>query len=434
MRLRSIAAASAAAILLSGCATGGVPTPSATIDPAADTTGSITVWSWDVAAVALERLAVAYEKEHPGTQIEVVDTGYDNAYDRISVGLQAGSGLPDLITLETDRAAGYLSQFPEGFADLTPVIGDLESEFDPSKWSAAVAEDGSVRLIPWDSGTVALYYRADYLEQAGVDITQIDTWQQLADAGERVLAETGHTLMSIDLESGATFLMMLQQQGLGIFDEQGDIAIASPEAVETLALLQRMADAGLIDNVTGWDGRVTAAAEGASAVHPEAVWWMGTLRDEMPDLAGTYGVVPLPTFDGRGARTSNNGGSNLAIPAQAANPVLAADFARYVLADADSQASMMTEEGLFPSYLPALATDAFQQPDPYFRDQPVLQVFSELTAEIPPITYTSDTATATSIVGSAVVAAVLNGQEPQAALEEAAAQIASTTGRAVSGS
>jgi lactose/L-arabinose transport system substrate-binding protein len=226
--------------------------------------------------------------------------------------------------------------------------------------------------------------------------------------------------------------MMLQQQGVGIFDEQGDIAVHGPEAVEALTVLKEIADRGLLKNVDGWDGRVTSTKAGDSAVHAEAVWWIGTLEGEMPELAGKFGVVPLPAF-GDSARTASNGGSNLGVPSQAENPELAADFAAFVLADTDSQVSMMENEGLFPAYLPALEDDLFTQESEYFGGQPVYSLFAEQTASIPAVNYTSDYALALDVVANAVVAAVLNGEDPQAALDGAADQIATATGREIAG-
>ena len=125
MKRLSLLAPVAALALLSGCAMGGTGAPAPVeLDPDATPTGEITVWSWDVAATALSRLADEFEAEHPGTSIEVVDVGYDNAYDKLSVGLQAGSGLPDVVTIETDRAPGYIAEFPTGLVDLTRVFAE----------------------------------------------------------------------------------------------------------------------------------------------------------------------------------------------------------------------------------------------------------------------------------------------------------------------
>jgi len=433
-RLRTLVPLAAAALVLSGCAMAGTASgPAATLDPDAKVSGSITVWSWDAAAVSLKRLAGAYEKEHSGTSIKVVDIGYDNAYDKLSVGLQAGTGLPDLVTIETDHTPGYLSQFPAGFTDLTPIIGDKKADFDPSKWAASVDASGAVKAVPWDSGTVGLFYRSDYLDAAGVDPASLTTWDSLVTAGEKIKAQTGHTLLTADISSGGLFQMLLQQQGQGLFDDKGDIAVSSPQAVKALTLLKELNDKGLLKNVTGWDARVTSAKNGDSAVTPEAVWWIATLTGEAQELSGKYGVTELPAFGTDSARTSNSGGSALAVPAQAKNPQLAASFAAFALADTANQVSMMKKDGLFPSYLPALKDPLFQQSDPYFGGQKVYRLFAEQTAKIPAISYTADNAKAGDIVANAVVSSVINGADPATALKDAAKQIATATGRTIAG-
>lgn len=433
-RLRTLAPLAVAALALTGCAMAGTAgSGPATLDPSAKPSGSITVWSWDAAASALKRLAGEYQSAHPGTTIKVVDVGYDNAYDKLSVGLQAGSGLPDVVTMETDHTPGYLSQFPKGFVDLTPVVGDAKAEFDPSKWAASTDASGAVRAVPWDSGTAGLFYRADYLQQAGVDPSRLGTWSDVVSAGERIKAATGHTLITTDVATGGLFQLLLQQQVQGLFDEKGRITVATPEAVEALTLEKELNDKGLLKNVKGWDARVTSAKNGDSAVTPEAVWWIATLTGEAPELSGKYGVTELPAFADGGARTSNSGGSGLAVPAQSKNPTLAASFVAFALADDRSQVSMMKKDGLFPSYLPALKDPFFNRPDPYFGGQKVYRMFADQTAKIPAIAYTADNAKAGDIVGAAVSAAVLGGKDPAAALQDAAKQIATATGRSIAG-
>mgnify|MGYP002383867632 CR=1 FL=1 len=259
--------------------------------------------------------------------INVVDVGYDNAYDKISVGLQAGTGLPDLLTLETERLPGYLENFPNGFVDLTSRVEPEKANLDPSKLAAATGKDGKILAMPWDSGTMALYLRSDYLSDAGIDPATLTSWDAFAQAAEQVKAKLGKTAFDTDLSTGAMFLQLLQQRGTGIFDANGKVVLDNDKAVAVLTFLQNLQQKGLINNTKGWDARVSAAKAGKSAFSPNAVWWTGTLTSEAKELKGKWRVQPLPTFAEGEAKTSNNGGSNLAVPAQAKNPALAADFA-----------------------------------------------------------------------------------------------------------
>lgn len=428
MKIRNIAAVVAVASLLAGC--GGSEKPEPTESSSA-LSGEITVWSWDVAAAGLTRIAKDFEAANAGTTITVVDVGYDNAYDKISVGLNAGSGLPDLITVETDHMPGYIEAFPGAFVDVSKELGAEVKNFDPSKIAAASDADGALYAIPWDAGTDALFIRTDYMQKAGVDATKIATWADFVKAAETVKAKTGKTAFDADLSTGSLFLQLLQQQGAGMFDADGKITVNGPEALAALQLLQQLNSKGLINNVKGWDARVSAAKAGKSAFSPNAVWWTGTLKGDAPELSGKWSIQPLPAFVAGGARTSNNGGSNLVVPTQAKNQALAVAFAKYALANVANQNSMMTKEGLFPAYLPALADPMYAAADPYFSNEPALKVFADLTADIPPTYYTGDYAKASELVANATVDAILNGTDAQAALDKAAQAIASATGRKI---
>lgn len=394
--------------------------------------GAITVWSWDVAAAALQRLAADFTAANPGTTVDVVDVGYDNAYDKITVGLGAGAGLPDLVTVETDHMQPYVTAFPEGFLDLTDRASGLQDQFDPSKWAASSDQDGRLFSLPWDSGTVGLFCRSDYLQQAGVDPASLATWDDFVAAGDKVKEAVGVPMINVDVNgSDGIYAELLQQLGTGYFTPDGRIAVAGPESVQAMTLLKTLNERGLIDNRQGWDARVTAAKEGTAACQATGVWWYGTLTSEAAELSGKWTVLPLPVFAEGGSPTSNNGGSTLAIPATSANPDLAWAFARFALADAANQASMMEHEGLFPAFLPAYDEPAMQAEQPYFGGQKVFALFGELTPRIPAITYTADNSKASDQMTNTQSAILSGGQDVGAALTDAANQLANATGRQI---
>ncbi|WP_431896184.1 ABC transporter substrate-binding protein [Nonomuraea sp. bgisy101] len=433
--MKALLAAVAALVTLTGCATGGVQQAAPSIAPSSQKlSGEVKVWSFDVGAKALQRLAPEFMKLHPGVKVEVTDVGYDNVYDKITVGLQSGSGLPDVVHLEDERVSAYAKNFPNGLVDLAPVAGKYKSDFDPAKWQTASGPGGKLYALPWDSAPVGLFYRRDYFEQAGVKAEDVTTWDELVTAGLRVKAKTGKRLFVSDLGNiTPLFTTLLQQQGQGIFKD-GKVAVNSAAGVKALTLMARLNKQGLLQNEKGWDGRVTATKEGKAATAPTAVWWSGTLTSEMPELSGKFGVVPLPAFEAGGVRTSANGGSMLAVTGQTRNQQAAYAFAEFVTANKDSQLSMMKTESLFPAYLPALADPYFGTPVDYFGGQPVNQIFAEQVRDIPPVESTDDDAEAAELLKTLLSRAVVGGEDPRTVLDEAAKQISAATKREIAAS
>ncbi|MEU8926405.1 sugar ABC transporter substrate-binding protein [Kitasatospora sp. NPDC048545] len=434
-RRRLLSAGLAAGALLmtgaTGCATGGSGSADAkrlTGSPDATATGKVTVWSWDTAAKALQRLGRTFEQTHPGTTVEVVDIGYDNAYDKITVGLGAGSGLPDVLTVEGHRLPSYIGNFPNALVDLTDRARGLESQYPKDSWRAVTDARGRVFALPWDSGPCALFYRRDLFRQAGVDPAALATWDDYLSAGTALKSATGRKLLILDGKRDSLFAQLLQQQGQAWFVD-GKVAVASPAAERALTLLKQLVDRDLVDFENGWDGLVSGTHDGKAATTPTAAWWDGTLTTELADLSGRFGVVPLPAFTPGGPRTSNSGGSTLCVTAQSRNPETAWAFLSHLLADKANQASMMQHEGLFPAFLPALDDPWFQQPAPYYAGQPVMRLFADLTRAIPTVERTADDAKAGDIVTTAVNQVLHNGADPGTVLRSAARQIAAATGR-----
>ncbi|WP_051836456.1 ABC transporter substrate-binding protein [Streptomyces sp. NRRL WC-3742] len=419
------------ALLLTGCATGGSGGADARKlggSASATLAGKISIWSWDVAAKAMKRLGRTFEQAHPGTTIEVVDIGYENAYDKITVGLGAGSGLPDVLTLEAHKVPGYIGNFPGALVDLTGRADGLKDKYPQSIWRSVSDFKGRVFALPWDSGPCALFYRRDHFQQAGVDPATLATWDDYVTAGAKLKAATGKKLLILDSKKDSTFSLLLQQLGQGWFVD-GKVAVATPAAERALTLLRQLVDHDLVDFEDGWDGLVSATHDGKASTTPTAAWWDGTLSGDLADLSGKYGVVPLPAFTPGGCRTSNSGGSTLCVPSQTKNPELAWAFLEFLLADKANQVSMMKNEGLFPAYLPALDDPYFQQPAPYYADQPAMKLFAELARSIPVIERTTDDTKAGDIVTTAVNTVLHNGADPGTALRSAARQIATATGR-----
>ncbi|KAA2261545.1 sugar ABC transporter substrate-binding protein [Solihabitans fulvus] len=426
-----VALTTVTALAAGGCATGGTAAkPAPAVSTQDQVGGTVTVWSWDVAAKALKRLAPEFEKQHPGVKIDVVDIGYDNAYDKITVGLKSGSGLPDILQVEGPKMQSYLSSFPNGFYDLTALAGKDKGDFNAAAWRTGTDDSGKVFALPWDIGPCGLFYRTDVFKDAGVDPASIKTWDDYVAAGEQIKAKTGKKLLVIDPTKDSTFPTLLQQQGQRFFVD-GKVAVNTPRAVKAMTVLKTLADKGLVDYEKGWDALVAATKDGKVATTPTAVWWSGTLSSEMAELKDKFAVAPLPAFEPGGTQTSNDGGSLLSISAQTKNSATAAAFMRFVLTDTGNQVSMLKNEGLFPAYMPALSDSYVTGPQDYYGGQTAFKTFADLAKSIPPVEYTGDNSKAADIIDQATAGVMQGGKDPKAALDSAAQQIASATGRQI---
>ncbi|WP_257347132.1 ABC transporter substrate-binding protein [Pseudalkalibacillus decolorationis] len=386
------------------------------------TAGEITIWGWDVAADTLELATEKFNERYPDIKVKVENFNSDDVYEKLTVGLAArGSGLPDVLLMEDERIPSYTNQFPKGFVNLSKLGYDkYEERFSPSKVKSVKNDKGEFIAAPWDVGPAGVFYRVDYFEEAGVDPDSIKTWEDYIEAGKKIKKITGTKLLPIDISKyDGVFHMMLQQQGVSYFNEKGEAAITSDEAIRAMSVIRDLYKNDLVANIDGWDGIVTATVNGKVASVPYGVWYTGTIKDQAPDQKGKWDVFYLPKFKEGGTRYANVGGSSLLIPSSTNNKEAAYSFVEFFTTDVETQMLGFKKYGLFPSLLKTYDDPFFNEESDYFNNSKIFQMFAESVPEVPPITITKDFARASRTVSNAQAAVLLEGESVERELDQA---------------
>ena len=383
----------------------------------------VSVWCWDTNfnGAAMKEAAARYATSHPDVTIKIDDSmQQDDIRQKLQTQLLAGdtSGLPDIVLVQDDVAQKYLQSFPGAFTPLSDSI-DM-TQFAPYKVKAATF-DGKSYSLPFDSGVTGLFYRADYLEEAGYKAADMQdlTWDKFIQIGKDVKAKTGHNLIALDLNGGGLIRIMMQSAGKWYFNADGSLSVLDnaplKAALETYAKIWQ---ADIVKSVSGWTDFTGAFTSGDTAVALDGVWMTGTVKSK-PELSGKWAVAPIPKLAGIDGATnySNEGGSSWYVLSSAPAKADAIDFLKTVWAgDADFYQKILVGQGAFTSWLAAREGDAYKSSDPFFGGQAVWQDFSDWQANIPGVDYGVFTAE----VDSAVVAqlpAIVQGGSVDAALQ-----------------
>jgi len=395
--------------------------------------GEITVWSWDIAAKALEALVPGFNKLYPNVKVKVVDLGNEQVFDRGLAGCAAGGvDLPDVYSVENNEAEVFWNRFPNCFTDLTSLgAAQLRKDFPEFKWTE-LTMGNRIYGIPWDSGPVVMFYRRDLYQQAGIDPGKIETWDDLIAAGKRMLQATGGKVKMATIANGQDdewFRMLANQNSCFYFNNQGTaVTVNQPGCVRALDTIKKLVDAGVVA-FGGWNEQIQYIKAGTVAGAMYGAWYEGTIRTNAPDQAGKWGVYLMPASQKGGVRAANIGGSALAIPASSKNKEAAWAFVKYALATTEGQITMLKEYGLVPSYLPTLNDPYVKQPQPYWGNQPIWQLILGTLGKVAPARGTQYFQEARQIM-TTIQADFLAGKYKTAkeALDAAARQISQATG------
>lgn len=368
---------------------------------------TVSVWCWDTNfnGAAMREAAARYNKDHPDVTINIDDSmTQDDIRAKLQTQLLANNtqGLPDIVLIQDDVAQKYLQSFPNAFVPLSDSI-DM-SKFAQYKVAAATY-NGKAYSLPFDSGVTGLFYRTDYLDQAGygADDLQDITWDELIAIGKDVKAKTGHNLFGLDLNGDGLIRIMMQSAGKWYFNEDGSLDILDDAPLKAaLETYGKIWQADIVKPVSGWTDFTGAFTSGDTVGTIDGAWMVGTIKSK-PEQSGKWGIAPTPILAGVDGAThySNEGGSSWYVLSSGPAKEAAIDFLKTIWAgDTDFYQKILVGQGAVGSLLAARDGEAYKASDEFFSGQPVWANFSDWLSKIPGVDY----GTFTAEVDSAVVA------------------------------
>ena len=218
------------------------------------------------------------------------------------------------------------------------------------------------------------------------------------------------------------------------FDEEGRLAFDNDKAVQAMAQLQELADAGITDDTASWSQQWFAGFnEGTLTAYLSGAWFSGTLMSSMDEAAGDWRGMKIPALESGGTRASNIGGSGVCFPAQndEATARRAFDFVVNTTTNVEEMANLFAEEGNISAYMPAWDDEAFENPREFFGGQALGSLWTDIADDIPPYRYTLDSPKIMNLLNPLLQDVVYGDLDPESALEEWVTQSANETGREV---
>jgi len=313
-------------------------------------------------------------------------------YQKLPLALSAGTGAPDVAYVEDSHVTKYV--YLGGLADLTDKVKPYLDKMNQYKW-AAVMKDGKYYGMPMDSGPVVLYYRRDVFKKAeladdpdGVG-KLVATWDDYLQTCKTIKQKTGLNCFSSNKANnyGRLYEMMLWQQGMGYYNDKGEVTVDSADNIATLEKLGEFWKGNLVSDEQDWTDNWYA--DFASLDKPVAslveAAWMGVFLKSWiaPGTGGKWGVTLMPAMKAGQVRASNDGGSGFVIPEQSKNKDAAWAFIEFVCARERSANKFFAAGDIFPSFEPAYNDPLYIEPDTFFGGQVTRKMYTDVVPKIP---------------------------------------------------
>ncbi len=363
-RRRIGASLAVAAVALAGC------TPGGSADAAEDgdrlqapseeqPEGEITIWDrsgdlYEVFDATIER----FNEKYPGITVnhEAVDIDA-----KLQNTLITGTDVPDGVFLDDAKISG----FSDSLWDLSDVLAPYVDDIAPQKIDVNTIDDG-IFGVPFDLDPGLLWYNEAALTEAGVDATQIETYEDLLDAA-RNYQEAVPGSGPIHLEQ-SPFLGQLQlemfasQLGTSMADDDGQLRLDSPEYEQILTFLDTVQTEGLGTRAEYLNPTDLAELENGNQVfYPWAIWFSFAPQQLLTETTGDWRAMELPAWEEDGARSGAMGGSSFVLPKDGENSELAWLFYEFLMFDEAGYSAVWGPNDVYPtglntsipSYLPA---------------------------------------------------------------------------------
>jgi len=387
---------------------------------------TLTVWAWDASfnGVAMHEADQLYK----GATVNFVEMSKADCLEKINTVLASGvkDNLPDIVLIGDASAQGYLMSYPDAFVPMDEYI--KYSDFASYK-KAQVSYSGKSYGVPFDTGVTGLFYRTDYISQAGYTDEDMQnlTWDSYMKLGEK-LKEKGHDLQTFNPNDISDFQIYLQGAGKWFTDADGKADFVKNDALKKCYdNFKALKKSSYVKEVSDWNGFQGAINGGDVACVIRGSWITSTIK-AAADQSGKWKVAPIPTLDGVQGSTnkSNQGGSSWYVLKNSANSKLAVDFlAKTFAGNKDLYNTLLKKANIMGTYLPASGVSAYDEEDAFFSNQKVNSILAGWIPDIPVVNtgaYTSEAQAALL----AVTPDILAGKDQTVCLQNAEKQFDQT--------
>lgn len=377
----AVVAAAAGSVVLAGCSSSD-PSTESSAKSCEPTKGKVTLQYWNTVP-GMDKVVALWNKQNPDIHVETKNISNDQ-YGTLGNALKAGKA-PDLAQVGYDQLPNLRTQNAFVDASACSAAGAAKSKFVPWTWSQSSFGGTGVFALPQDTGPMALYVRSDLFKKHGIDIPK--TWDEYAAAAEKLhKADPDLDITFFDPNNAEWFNGLIWQNKARMYGYSGDkwhVTVASRQSKQVADYWQKLIAAKLVrtDLANGSTQMYAAYQKDRIASYVGAAWGYSMFRDNLPEQAGKWSIVPMPTWGADGT-SGDWGGSTVAFMKGGKHLYESAKFNTWLTTDPEALALENKLGGLYPAADAGLQLPALSEGVPYYNNEKIFDVFADSSKKI----------------------------------------------------
>lgn len=402
--MTALAASVVGVLTLAGCSAGTSGTGSEEV--------TLDFWTYSLKGgdPVAEGIIEQYEAENPGVTIRLSEVGGTADISSKLLAADRADDTPDVVQVEYRALPSLVTAGV--VKDITDEVQDVRDNASENIWALNSLGE-TVYGVPQDIGPMMFTYRADLLDEWGIEVPT--TWAEYAEAAEAVrAADPDAYLASFSATQFEFFAAHAAQAGAEWWSTDGEAWSVGFDSEESLAVADYWQDLVERDLVKveplltpEWNAQVN---DGKLLSWAAAAWAPSVIYSVAPDTAGLWEAAPLPQWNEGDSAVPFQGGSTYLIPEKSKNAEAAIDFATWLGATDEGSKLLLTLD-LYPGGDAGRAATLESDPP---RLMPQQTDFYDIADDVVedttiPITWGPNVNVATSAFGDALQEAALNG-------------------------
>lgn len=340
---------------------------------------------WSFTGINQKADVERYTKAHPDRKVKLTEVGSTAETAQALTTALAGGKVPDLALVQADDLPKFM-QTPDNFVDLGSLGADtMKGDYLDWVITQSSTKDGRIFGIPTDVGGLAVAYRTDLFEAAGLPTNRDEvsklwpTWEAFIETGKRYVQATGKSFL--DNAPTSIYFQVVNQGAERYYDNTTHKPSydQNPQVKTAFDLTLTTIAANITAKQNTFSSGWTAGlGKGDFAVVSAPSWMLKSIRLNAPATEGKWDVATIPGGAG------NWGGSFLVIPKRAKHPKAAWDYIAAMQSPAGQLEQFLTT-GSLPT-TPSVYTDQrlLDKKDSFFSDAPTGKIFTESVRNLKP--------------------------------------------------
>ena len=293
--------------------------------------------------------------------------------------------LSDIVLFQDRYIRNFVENYPDAWIDLEDA-GINWDDITAVKQSYSTI-DGKHYGAPVDNGTAIMAYRVDLLAEAGYTIDDMKgiTWEKFLEVGKAVYEKTGKALLSMDGSGNDLPYMMLQAEGVSLWQDGKPFIVGNEKLKRVVELLIEMEKEHVLILANDWTGYTNETIMQDQVAGVLNGNWIIPTMTQVEANAGKWQITSMPTLDG-GEGFATNGGSSLYITGNCKNVDLAKKFLAYTFGGSkQTYDEALRKGGVVTCCISAGQSEVYGEGVPFFNNQPVYTDIVAMGAKIIPV-------------------------------------------------